>query len=144
TKGRKVVGLWMEMGGAWQVVLPSFSRGVSPRNRRARRIVIEVATTDAQRKVALRIVRRTHYLDPRNGGLILLAKIDGTIVGALQIERLMHGHPFGRDQVYLAEGLQAPDRRAMKRAGFRRRVVDQLGLYWISRVALENPFRSQV
>jgi GNAT superfamily N-acetyltransferase len=63
------------------------------------------------------------------------------VVGALHLERLMHGHPLGRTAIYQREGKRPPDRRAMKRPGFRWRVVSELGLYWISRIAVEVPFQ---
>jgi GNAT superfamily N-acetyltransferase len=63
------------------------------------------------------------------------------IVGALHLERLMHGNPLGRTAIYRHADERPPDARARSRSGLRWKVVSELGLYWISRVAVDAPFR---
>jgi hypothetical protein len=74
-------------------------------------------------------------VDRATGGL-------GDVVGAVHLERLMHGHPAGRRAIYEREGMIPPKvPEPGKGEGFRRKVVDDLGLYWISRVAVDGPFQ---
>ena len=65
----------------------------------------------------------------------------GRIVGALHLERLVHGHPLGRAAIYQWDRKRAPGARSTRRPGFRWRVVRELGLYWISRIAVDPPFQ---
>jgi GNAT superfamily N-acetyltransferase len=65
----------------------------------------------------------------------------GRVVGALQLERLVHGNPLGRAAIYQQDGKRPPDGRSTRRRGFRWRVVRELGLYWISRIAVEAAFQ---
>jgi GNAT superfamily N-acetyltransferase len=174
--GRKTIAIKVKSHNRWRPVLPAFSRTVSGARRGAPKIVLQAAVTDGERAVARDIVNRAHYLKPRPGGVILLARIQSAdfvrrarldwwaqltrkaklrhggslkqalvgkdgIVGALHLERLMHGHPAGRTAIYKKDGLPAPSKRAMKRAGFRGAAVKELAVYWISRVAVDAPFR---
>jgi GNAT superfamily N-acetyltransferase len=63
------------------------------------------------------------------------------IVGALHLERLVHGNPLGRAAIYQLDRKRPPDGRSTRHPGFRWRVVRQLGLYWISRIAVDAPFQ---
>jgi GNAT superfamily N-acetyltransferase len=65
----------------------------------------------------------------------------GQIVGALHLERLVHGHPLGRIAIYEQDQRRPPDKRSTRHPGFRWRVVRQLGLYWVSRIAVDEPFQ---
>ena len=65
----------------------------------------------------------------------------GQIVGALHLERLVHGHPLGRAAIYQSARAKPPDGRSTSRPGFRWRVVRELRLYWISRIAVDEPFQ---
>jgi GNAT superfamily N-acetyltransferase len=76
------------------------------------------------------------------GGLASIVDRNDGIVGALQIERFWHGDPDGRFEIRRRAGLRPMTPKARSRPGHRRRVVEQLGLYWISRVAVETPFRN--
>jgi hypothetical protein len=76
------------------------------------------------------------------GRLASIVDRNDGIVGALQIERFWHGDPDGRFEIRKRAGLRPMTPKARSRPGHRRRVVEQLGLYWISRVAVEAPFRS--
>jgi hypothetical protein len=79
----------------------------------------------------------------RLGGSLQLATGGlSNVVGALNLERLMHGLPRGRDAIYAREGRTPPKLPAKSQLeGFRQRVVDDLGVYWISRVAVDAPFQ---
>lgn len=176
-RDRQVLRLDVEAYGTWRPVLPAFSRNVTGNGSAT--IRVELAILDWQRGTARALVARTHYLAPRGGGVILLARIldhrtanelraewwkqqsrearirmGGSVelaagglsdvVGALHLERLMHGHPAGRSAIYKQEGRPVPRVPNGKRGeGFRRRVVHDLGLYWISRVAVDYPFQGR-
>jgi GNAT superfamily N-acetyltransferase len=177
SNGRDVTVLEVEASGSWRPVLPAFSRTVAGVKKGAPTVRIETAVADWQRGVARALVARSHYLSPRPGGLILLARIGdgqfakqarekwwseletpertrlggdleratgglGDVVGALHLERLMHGHPSGRNAIYASVKRKPPTTpRVGSDPGFRRRVVRELGLYWISRVAVDVPFQ---
>lgn len=65
----------------------------------------------------------------------------GDVIGALHLERLYHGLPGGRAAIYEAMRKNMPKTPiAGTRTGFRRCVVKELGVYWISRVAVDAPF----
>jgi GNAT superfamily N-acetyltransferase len=76
------------------------------------------------------------------GRLASIVDQNDGVVGALQIERFWHGDPDGRSEIRKWAGLRPMTPKARSRPGHRRRVVQQLGLYWISRVAVEAPFRN--
>lgn len=156
----------------WRPVLPAFVMDITLKGMPVR---IETAITDWHRSAARMTVAKTHYLSPRPGGFILIARaLDqtrakqkrtewwtalprgaralygsdpatagsaGDVIGALHLERLYHGHPGGRAAIYEAMRKKMPTTpKAGTRAGFRRRVVKELGVYWISRVAVDAPF----
>jgi GNAT superfamily N-acetyltransferase len=175
TSQRRIITLEMDVRGTWVPVIPGFSRHLAIRVGELPRLVIQLATTEDERTIANRIVRRGHYLRPRRAGVLLIARVPDDkvahkirlqwdrrfkgsivksrvrkrnrdegrpeIVGALQLERLMHGHPAGRAAIYHKDGRRPPNRSSMRLPGFRRRVIRDLGLYWISRVAVEPAFR---
>jgi GNAT superfamily N-acetyltransferase len=139
--GRRILSVEVKADHSWRVVLPTFSRIVMLATKPRKTLCLEVATKQSQRAIAHDIVRRVHYLRPRPGGLVLLAYIEREIVGALILERMMHGHPNGRDEIYRRERKRVPTGSVMSRPGFRVRAVNELGLYWISRVAVRARHR---
>lgn len=102
-----------------------------PEQRAAKRLRAEWWTKQSP-KVRMRLGANA---DLAAGGL-------GDVVGALHLERLMHGHPRGRQAIYEREGKRAPrPPRVGESEGFRQKVIRDLGLYWISRVAIDAPFQ---
>jgi hypothetical protein len=65
----------------------------------------------------------------------------GNIVGALHIDRLLHGDPAGRNDVRKRQGKRPNSPAARRSLGYRSRTVRQLGLYWVSRVTVDAPFQ---
>src|SRR5579871_1553373 len=147
--------------GEWRKILPVFKVEIQIPTL-ACPLTIDTAVTGVDRAAAQTLVQQGHYLGVRQSGLILLAKIQhskfrekvrrksrsekadstGNAVGALFLERLFHGNPRGRDAIYRDLGRRTPTTPAPgTKPGFRNRVVRELGVYWISRVAVEPPFQ---
>lgn len=59
----------------------------------------------------------------------------GLVVGALTISRLFHGNPRGRAAVAAQLGIPLPATRSD--------AVTDLGLVWVSRIAVDAPYRGQ-
>lgn len=171
--GGEVVGLDVKADGEWRRVLPGFkAEAYVP--ALGDKIVIEPAITERDRAAAQSIVARAHYLNPRPGGHMLIARIRdaktrkrmreahwaglqpplpasdaceafggvGDVVGALIVERLFHGNPKGRSEIYQQVQQKPPKTPPPgKTHGFLHKVVYGLGLYWISRVAVDAPYQ---
>jgi GNAT superfamily N-acetyltransferase len=187
--GDSVSHLWVGDGrqGSWRSVLPVFRRTIhvpAVRTRFERAPVLnrlggltlelELARSDRDRAAARALVSRVHYLSPRLGGTVLVARFAerhhaetvrsawwrgvprnqrpaasaaeasgglAGIVGCVVIERLMHGHPIGRNWIYGTEAKPVPGPEQQNEPGFRARAINELAVAWISRVAIDWPFQ---
>jgi len=59
----------------------------------------------------------------------------GSVVGAITISRLFHGNPAGRSDLARAVDVELPTTR--------NDAVDKLGVVWVSRIAVDAPYRGQ-
>ena len=126
-----------DSGGKWKMLNSSLS---TTKTVDGERIRVRLARSDADRRRCIALIAQLHYLSPRASGAFVLAERtragpDDPILGVVQLERLHHGAPKGRDYIYGKLGFSAPGNDDRNQEGFRAKQVRELGLVWISRVA---------
>lgn len=131
---------------------------------------IWVVNSERDRQIAQSIISRTHYLSSTTRGLFVGCHIVdkdkelvireltknrklnntydspawtnplGRMIGCAVLDKLMFGNPLGRDEFADNElGSQWRERIKQKKLT-RKEVVDQLGLVWASRFAVDEPY----
>src|SRR4051812_31035366 len=143
----KTLAAGLGQKGPWRSLSLNFSRArtIKSKDRGLARVVIGTARSDRDHDQAMSIIARRHYLNPRPGGVHLIARLidakrPSPIIGCLTLERLTYSAPRGREEIYRRMGLQLPSAAQRWTTGFRKKELQTLGVAWISRVAVEEKY----
>lgn len=131
---------------------------------------ILVVNSEQDRQISQSIISRTHYLSSTTRGLFVGCKIvdkkkelairkltkerklnnaydspawtnpTGRIIGCAVLDKLMFGNPLGRDEFAKKELGKQWRKQVEKKKLTRKDIVDQLGLVWASRFAIDKPY----
>ncbi|WP_373235260.1 hypothetical protein, partial [Mycobacterium marinum] len=96
-------------------------------------VTARFANTAEQENVRCASAKRMPQADPWSPAW---GEAGGSIVGAITVSRLFHGAPNGRKAIAEALGIELPTGEDA-----RKKTVEQLGLVWVSRVAVDAPYR---